>query len=122
MDDASNVMMTGVGAAGMIVPMIIGLVMYIYIGYSLMVIAGKTGVENGWWGFVPILNILLLIKIAEKPMWWILLFLIPLVNVIIMILLWMKIAERRGKPGWIGILMIVPVANVIVPGYLAFTE
>lgn len=115
-------MATGVGAMGMILPLVVGLVFYIYIGYCLMVLAQKLNIEGGWWGFVPILNGLLLCKLAEKPLWWFLLLLIPLVNVVIMILMWMKIAERRGKPSWVGILMIVPIAQIIIPGYLAFTE
>ncbi len=123
MEDAFPAGLTaGLGLASMTIPLVVGLVMYIYIGYSLMVMAQKLKIDGGWWGFVPILNILLLCKLADKPLWWFLLFLIPLVNVVIMVIMWMKIAERRGKPSWVGILMIVPIAQIIVPGYLAFTE
>lgn len=38
------------------------------------------------------------------------------------ILVWMGIAEERGKPNWWGILLIVPVVNLIVPGYLAWSD
>jgi hypothetical protein len=60
--------------------------------------------------------------IAKKPLWWIILCLIPLVNIIIFIIVWMAIAEARGKPNWWGILLIVPVVGIIVPGYLAFSD
>jgi len=116
-------MLSGVGA---IAQLIVSVVIYIYISYAVMVIAKKINVDNGWWAFVPILNIVLLFKMSEKPYWWIILMLIPIVNFIaipvIMILLWMKIAEKRNKASWLGILMIIPFANLIVPGYLAFTE
>ncbi len=111
----------GIAAFG-VVQMIIGLVIYIYVSYSVMKIASKLNVNNGWWAFIPILNIVLLIRMAEKPLWWILLFLIPLVNVVIAVLLWMKVAERRGKASWLGILIIIPFANLVLPGYLAFTD
>ena len=47
---------------------------------------------------------------------------IPIVNIIISIIVWMAVAEARGKPNWIGILMIVPFVNIIIPGYLAFSQ
>jgi len=63
-----------------------------------------------------------MLNIAKKPLWWILLLFIPLVNFVIGVIVWMGVAEARGKPNWWGILMIVPVANFIVPGYLAWSD
>jgi hypothetical protein len=101
---------------------IIGIAVYVYIAYSLMVIADKTSTENSWMAWIPILNLYLLCKIARKPGWWIILFLIPLVNIVIFIIVCMKIAELRGKPGWVGIIWVIPGIGLIVPGYLAFTD
>ncbi|MBI5871190.1 MAG: signal peptidase I [Actinobacteria bacterium] len=95
---------------------------YVYMAFSLMTIANKTGTENAWFAWVPILNVILMLQIADKPIWWIILFLIPIVNIVIAIMVWMAIAEARGFPSWWGILMIVPFVNFIVPGYLAFAE
>jgi hypothetical protein len=39
-----------------------------------------------------------------------------------MIIIWMAVAERRGKPSWVGLLMLVPFVNILVPGYLAFSD
>ncbi len=97
-------------------------VFYIYVALALMTIANKTGTPNGWLAWIPIANIVLMLNIAKKPIWWIILFLIPLVNIIMIILVWMGVAEARNKPGWWGILMIVPVVNLIVPGYLAWSD
>jgi hypothetical protein len=63
-----------------------------------------------------------MLNVAKKPLWWILLFFIPIVNIVMAILVWMAVAEARGKPNWWGILMIVPVANLVVPGYLAWSD
>jgi hypothetical protein len=98
-----------------------GLLGYLYITFSVFMIANKTGTDNAWFAFVPILNIILLLQIANKPIWWILLFLIPLVNIVIAIIVWMGVAEARGKPSWMGILLIIPIVNLIVIGYLAFS-
>jgi len=77
---------------------------------------------NAWLAWIPIVNIILMLNIAKKPLWWIILCLIPLVNIVVMIIVWMAIAEARGKPSWWGILLIVPVVGIIVPGYLAFSD
>jgi hypothetical protein len=98
------------------------LVLYVYTALALMTIAQKTNTENGWMAWIPIVNIVLMCNIAKKPVWWIILCLIPLVNLVIYIILWMGIAEARNKPSWWGILLIVPVVNLIVPGYLAWSD
>jgi uncharacterized protein DUF5684 len=98
------------------------LVMYVYHALALQTIATKTNTENPWFAWIPILNIVLMLNIAKKPIWWIILCLIPLVNIAILIIVWMGIAEARSKPNWWGILIIVPVANLIVPGYLAWSD
>lgn len=97
-------------------------VFYVYIAICLMNIAKKTNTENGWFAWIPILNVFLMLMIAKKPLWWFILMLIPIVNIIIGIIVWMAVAEARGKPSWIGILMIVPFVNIIILGYLAFSK
>jgi len=98
------------------------IVIYVYIAYTLMVIANKTTTENSWLAWIPIANLYLMCKIADKPGWWLILFLIPLVNIVIAIIVWMKIAEKMGKPSWLGILWIFPPLGLIVQGYLAFAD
>ena len=101
---------------------LIGIAIYVYVAYSIMVIANRTNTENSWFAWVPILNLYLLCKIADKPGWWLILFLIPLVNIVISIIVWMRIAEKMGKPSWLGILWVIPPLGLIVVGYLAFSD
>jgi hypothetical protein len=61
-------------------------------------------------------------NIAGKPAWWFVLCLIPLVNIVIFIIIWMAIAEARHKPNWWGILLIVPVVGLLVPAFLAWSD
>jgi len=109
-------------AGVMIFTLIISLAFYIYIAIALMKIAKKAGVSNGWFAWVPILNVILMLQIARKPMWWLLMFFIPVINIVFTVLVWMEIAKAVGKPEWWGILTIVPFVNIIVPGYLAFSD
>jgi hypothetical protein len=101
---------------------ILTLVMYVYFGLTIQTIANKTNTENAWLAWIPIANMVLLLNIARKPIWWIILFFIPLVGIVMLVLVWMAVAEARNKPNWWGILMIVPVVNFIVPGYLAWSD
>jgi len=95
---------------------------YVYMALAVQTIAQKTKTDNAWLAWIPIVNIVLLLNIARKPVWWIILFLIPVVNLVFAIIVWMGVAEARGKESWWGILMIVPVLNLIVPGYLAWVD
>ncbi len=100
--------------------LLVWLWIYAYLASCLQIIATGTNTENKWFAWIPIANIYLMCKIAGRPSWWLLLFFIPVVNIVISIIVWMGIAKACNKPNWLGILIIVPIANVIVPGYLAF--
>jgi hypothetical protein len=95
---------------------------YIYMAICLMKIAKKTGTANGWFAWIPILNLILMIQCSKKPMWWIIMFFIPFVNIVFSVLVWMGIAEAVKKPSWWGIMAIVPIMNIVMPGYLAFSK
>src|ERR1019366_10316382 len=95
--------------------LLFGIAAYILMAIPLYVMGQKTGSDNPWFAFVPILNIVLMLDIADKDLWWIILCLIPCVNIIIAIIVWMGIAEAMEKPSWLGILMLVPGVNFILP-------
>jgi hypothetical protein len=113
---------TALSGGILICALLIGLGIYVYIALAVQTIAEKTNTENPWLAWIPIANFILLLNIARKPIWWIVLLLIPLVNIIIIVMIWMAVAEARNKPSWWGILMIVPGVSIIVPGYLAWAE
>jgi Family of unknown function (DUF5684) len=57
--------------------------------------------KPGWGAIIPIYNVILLLQIAGKPTWWLVLFLIPIVNVVIAILMSLDVAKNFGKgPGF----------------------
>ncbi len=101
--------------------LVVGLGLYVYSAFALMTIANRTYTENAWMAWIPVLNVYLMVKIAEKPWWWtILILFVPILNLILIILVWMTIAEKVGKPAWMGILMILPLINLAILGYLAW--
>ena len=77
---------------GLIVMGIIG-IFFIAVMWKVFTKAG----EPGWAALVPIYNLVVLLKIAGKPAWWLVLFLIPLVSLVASILVAIGVAERFGK-------------------------
>lgn len=63
---------------------------------ALWKVFAKAG-EPGWAAIIPIYNTITLLKIAGKPIWWLLLFLIPGVNLVIIALVMISVAGRFGK-------------------------
>ncbi|MDD5731481.1 MAG: DUF5684 domain-containing protein [Patescibacteria group bacterium] len=112
----------GLFAGGMMLFMFIMIVaMYVLMALPLMKIAQKSAFkefnDKAWWAWVPVLNLVLNYNMGGYSGWWMLL---PVGNVIVLILSWMKISVKCGKPDWLGILMIVSPLNIIIPFYLAY--
>jgi len=63
---------------------------------SLWKIFEKAGVP-GWKGIIPIYNMYILLKIVGKPGWWLILFFIPLVNVVFLIWTYNMLSKSFGK-------------------------
>ena len=101
-----------------------GIVFWICYGAIILLwIAGmwkvfeKAG-EPGWAAIIPIYNAIVLLKIAGRPLWWIILFLVPLVNLIIAIMVGVDIAKRFGKGAGFGIgLALLPFIFYPVLGF-----
>ena len=117
--DQSNAALAGMTTFNII----FGIALYIWMAICLQTIAKKTNTPNGWLAWIPIANIYLLCMIAGKAWWWLLLCFIPLVNIVIITILWWKTCEARGKPGWWSLLIIfVPVVDFVMLGVTAFSD
>lgn len=65
--------------------------------------------KPGWAAIIPIYNIIVMLEIAGRPIWWVILFLIPCVNLVVAIILYIDIAKSFGKGVGFGIgLILVP--------------
>lgn len=78
---------------GVIIAYVAFLIFMIATGWKIFEKAGKPG----WAVLVPIYNIVVFLEIVKKPIWWIILFLIPIVNFVIMIMLYIELAKVFGK-------------------------
>ena len=104
-DSASS---AGGGIAGLLFS-VIELGIFIVLIAAFWRIFTKAG-QPGWMSLIPILNIYILLKIAGKPGWWLILMLIPIVNIVIWILTALAVAENFGKSGGFVIgMVLVPI-------------
>jgi Family of unknown function (DUF5684) len=71
--------------------------------------------QPGWAAIVPIYNGYILLKIAGRPGWWILLFMIPFVNIAIGLMVAIDVAKSFGQSAAFGILLLFLLGGV---GYL----
>jgi hypothetical protein len=95
---------------------------YLFFCHCLKLICQKTGNEPGILIWVPILQMLPLLRAAGMSGWWFVGFLIPLVNLITQIVWCFKIVQARGKSVWAAIGLLLPVTNLVALLYLAFSE
>lgn len=75
--------------------------------WKIFVKAGKPG----WAAIVPIYNIIVLLEIVGRPVWWIVMLLIPFVNLVFAFILAIDLAKSFGKGiGFaLGLIFVSPV-------------
>ncbi len=92
-----------------------GIIIVVFL-IAIITIAGlwKTFVKAGkpgWAAIIPIYNLIILIQIAEKPMWWIAIFLVggiipiagPIATLVFAIMLHMAVGRKFGKSEGFGV-------------------
>jgi hypothetical protein len=85
----------------------------VWIALSILVLASfwkifvKAG-KPGWAAIIPIYNLVVYLQVVNRPIWWIVLMFIPIVNVVVWIILTNDLAKSFGKGvGWtIGMLFL----------------
>lgn len=61
--------------------------------WKLYIKAGR----QAWEAFVPVYNGVILMKIINRPWWWIILLFLPIVNIIMFAIVWVETARSFGK-------------------------
>ena len=100
------------------VPIVLSsLVGYLIGAFALFGIFKKAG-EPTWQAFVPIWNTIVLLKVAGKPLWWIVLLIIPIVNIVVLVLLYQGLSTAFGHgTGFTVGLFFLPIIFLYVLGY-----
>jgi Family of unknown function (DUF5684) len=74
--------------------------------------------EEGWKAIIPIYNWYVLLKVVGRPGWWLLLYLIPIVNFIVFIIVMYDLSKSFGHGG--GFTIGLVILNWIFLMILAF--
>ena len=99
--------------------MIFSFILSLIIIISYAKIFKKAG--KPWWAsIVPIYNVIVMIKVAKLPLWYIVLFLVPIANIYATFKIYIEIAKKFGKGTGFGIGMAL-VGIIFIP-LLAFSD
>jgi len=76
----------------------------LYIVFIVLIIASQWKIftkadKPDWASLIPIYNIIVLLEIARKPLWMVLLLFIPIANIIVYIIVAIELANNFGKSG-----------------------
>ena len=93
------------------------------LGIPALVIAGfwkvfTKAAQPGWAAIVPIYNLVILVKIAGKPVWWVVLCLVPIVSIVILLLVSIAVAKKFGKGAGFAVgLLLLPMVFYPILGF-----
>lgn len=79
-----------------LVGMLIGLTVAAVMIASMWKLFTKAG-KPGWAAIIPIYNIVVMLEIIGRPIWWIVLFFIPVVNFVVGVVISIEFAKAYGK-------------------------
>ena len=75
-------------------------IFYVAVGWRIFEKAGRAG----WKSIVPVYNLVVLLRIVERPLWWLpVILLVPGVNAIMLAIVNVDLAKRFGKSAGFGI-------------------
>ena len=97
--------------------MIVGLLIALLLIVAMWKVFTKAG-QPGWASIIPIYNLYIWCKIVGRPGWWVILMLIPFVNIIVGIILCIDMAKSFGKGAGFGIgLALLGVIFIPILGF-----
>jgi hypothetical protein len=101
------------GLCGLMVVLVIAAVQIVGMWKTFV----KAG-QPGWACLIPIYNVYVMIQMAGRPAWWLILVFIPFVNAIAMIIIASDLAKRFGGGIGLGLLLVfIPLIGFAVTGF-----
>jgi len=105
---------------------IAGLTVFLYFIYLAVVVVSiaalwkvftKAG-KPGWASIIPIYNMIVLLEITGKPIWWLILYFIPIVNIVITIMVAVELSNKFNKSSGFAVgLILLPFIFYPILGF-----
>ncbi len=105
-----------------IITIVIPIVIYVFYCYCTKLICENVGTEPGIIIWIPILQLIPLMRAAGLNPWLALVYLVPFINIVFLFYHWIKICTALDKSPWLVVLFVIPVLNIAVIPYLAFSS
>ena len=115
--DVGSTVATGFGA-------VLGILAFIYIlciAVSIFTIVCnwkvfKKAGKHGWESIIPIYNTIVLLEITKLPMWYLVLFFVPIGNIVVLFLIYLELAKKFGQSSafGIGLVFLTPIFMAIL--------
>ena len=107
-------------ASGALGPLFGGAALLVWLAIFVVAIATgwklfeKAG-QPGWAVVIPFFNLYIVLKIVGRPAWWLVLYFIPVVNIVIAVIVAMDMAKSFGQSAVFGVVMLFLLCGI---GYL----
>jgi hypothetical protein len=101
--------------AGAITNLVLAIVIYVVFVIGAWKVFTKAD-RPGWWSIIPIWNAVVLLQITGRSGWWVLGYLVPLLNLFVQIRWGIEMAQSYGRGiGFaIGLILLEPLFLVIL--------
>lgn len=98
------------------------LVFHLFFSLCCMLICKKTGMQPGILVWLPVLQLIPLIRASGMSGWWFLGWFVPILNIVAQILWCINICKARGKGMFATFCLIFPLTHPLAFLYLAFSS
>lgn len=101
-----------------------GIIVYVLMGISFFKLAKLAGREDiAWFAWIPVLSSILQLRLIHKSGWWILMYLVPIANIVFFIIWQVKLLGAYGKHGaWVLFGIFLSVVYAIMWTVWAYSE
>lgn len=82
--------------------LVVALIVFVVVLAGMWKVFAKAG-QPGWAVLIPIYNVIVLLQIAGRPLWWFVLMIIPIVSIIVAFVVAIDVARKFGKGTGFGI-------------------
>jgi signal peptidase I len=80
----------------------------------------KSG-RKAWEAFVPVYNAVVLMGIINRPKWWVILLFVPIINLIMIPVIWVETCRSFGKNTYTDTVLAILTCGLYI-GYLNYTQ
>lgn len=95
--------------------------LHLIYSYPIYAFAEHLQMADAGQAWTPVMNLLLLIDMAEKPLWWFVLLFVPVIQFFIFIGIWASLNVKFNKPAGLAVLSIIPGVNLFYFWFIALS-